>query len=55
MNTDFVRNAAVWLLEQPAGNPRIVSDLKKEFSLSAKQACEAIAQATAIRAERAKP
>jgi len=51
MPTD-VEIAANWLADQPAGNPRIIGELKQRFELSAKQACEAIARANLIRTGR---
>lgn len=39
--------AARWLANQPAGNPRIISELRERFGLSPVQACEAIALARA--------
>lgn len=37
--------AARWLANQPAGNPRIIAELRERFGLSPVQACEAIALA----------
>lgn len=54
MSDRSVESAARWLADQPAGNARIIPDLKSRFGFTAREACEAIARANAIRAERAR-
>jgi len=54
MTSSSVEDAARWLADQPAGNPRIIPDLKSRFGFSAKEACQAVARANEIRAERAR-
>ncbi|WP_413710668.1 hypothetical protein [Rhizobium sp. Rhizsp82] len=54
MSDNSMEIAAKWLADQLAGNPRAIPDLKVRFGFTAKEACEAVARANAIRAERAR-
>ncbi|RVG89294.1 hypothetical protein [Sinorhizobium meliloti] len=51
---DQIETAAAWLADQPAGAGKVIRTLRERFALNAKQACEAIARAQDIRAERHK-